>query len=92
MLGRARRLNEAIAIIDDLCGCIETSRSWLKSSPLQVASISTQRRIGLTKPVAACTKGDATLVADKILAQLSPQPSSVVRAAREDLVKDSKSS
>ena len=49
-------------------------------------------RIGLTKPVAVCIEGDATLVADKILAQLSPQHGSVDRAAREDLIKDSKSS
>jgi len=49
-------------------------------------------RIGLTKPVAVGIEGDATLVADKILAQLSPQAGSVDRAAREDLIKDSKSS
>jgi len=49
-------------------------------------------RIGLTKPVTVGIEGDATLVADKILAQLSPQAGSVDRAAREDLIKDSKTS
>lgn len=49
-------------------------------------------RIGLTKPVAVGIQGDAKLVADGILQQLSPTAGEVDRAARKELISSTKSS
>jgi len=49
-------------------------------------------RIGLTKPVAVGIQGDAKLVADGILSQLSSSAGDADRAGREELVKNTKSS
>jgi len=49
-------------------------------------------RIGLTKPVAVGIQGDAKLVADGILGQLSSSAGDADRAGREALVKTMKSS
>jgi sulfoacetaldehyde acetyltransferase len=49
-------------------------------------------RIGLTKPVAVGIQGDAKLVADGILSQLSSTAGDAGRADREALVKNAKSS
>jgi len=49
-------------------------------------------RIGLTKPVAVGIEGDATLVAQSVLAQLSVDAGDADRAARESLIRDAKAS
>lgn len=49
-------------------------------------------RIGLTKPVTVGIQGDAALVADGILAQLSSNAGDADRAGREALIKTTKSS
>merc|ERR1712070_94721 len=49
-------------------------------------------RIGLTKPVAVGIQGDAKLVADGILSQLSSSAGDAGRADREALIKNAKSS
>jgi len=49
-------------------------------------------RIGLTKPVTVGIQGDAKLVAEGILAQLSSNAGDADRASREALIKDTKSS
>merc|ERR1719453_2961536 len=47
-------------------------------------------RIGLTKPVSVGIEGDATLVAESILAQLSADAVDADRAGRETLIRDAK--
>merc|ERR1719453_2145006 len=49
-------------------------------------------RIGLTKPVSVGIEGDATLVAQSILAQLSPSAGDADRAGRQKLISDAKAS
>jgi sulfoacetaldehyde acetyltransferase len=50
-----------------------------------------EARIGLTKPVTVGIQGDAALVADGILSQLSASAGTADRAAREELIKTTKS-
>merc|ERR1712178_403159 len=47
-------------------------------------------RIGLTKPVNVGIEGDATLVAQSILAQLAPSAGDADRAGREKFIQDAK--
>mmetsp|Transcript_141247 Transcript_141247/g.438951 ORF Transcript_141247/g.438951 Transcript_141247/m.438951 type:complete len:620 (+) Transcript_141247:87-1946(+) len=58
---------------------------WPKDAKLIQVDINGDR-IGLTKPVAIGIQGDARLVADGILAQLSPEAGSFDRAGREALI------
>jgi sulfoacetaldehyde acetyltransferase len=64
---------------------------WPKDAKLIQVDINADR-IGLTKPVAVGIQGDATLVAEGILAQLSADAGELDRAGREALIKNTKSS
>jgi len=62
---------------------------WPKDVKLIQVDIN-EARIGLTKPVAVGIQGDAALVADGILSQLSSTAGDADRAGREALVKSTK--
>merc|ERR1711975_87808 len=64
---------------------------WPKDAKLIQVDINADR-IGLTKPVAVGIQGDAKLVAEGILGQLSSNAGDTDRASREELVKSTKSS
>merc|ERR1719162_1237236 len=64
---------------------------WPKDAKLIQVDIN-EGRIGLTKPVTVAVQGDAKLVADGILSQLSSNAGDADRASREALVKSTKSS
>merc|ERR1719377_319181 len=64
---------------------------WPKDVKLIQVDINADR-IGLTKPVAVGIQGDAKLVAEGILSQLSSTAGEAGRADRETLIKDAKSS
>merc|ERR1719281_214679 len=61
---------------------------WPKDAKLIQVDINGDR-IGLTKPVEVGIQGDAKLVADGILSQLSSNAGDVDRASREALIRDS---
>jgi len=64
---------------------------WPTSAKLIQVDIN-EARIGLTKPVAIGIQGDAKLVAEGILSQLSSDAGDADRAGREALIKTTKSS
>jgi sulfoacetaldehyde acetyltransferase len=64
---------------------------WPKDTKLIQVDINGDR-IGLTKPVAIGIQGDAKLVADGILGQLSSEAGSADRSGREALIKSTKAS
>jgi len=64
---------------------------WPKDAKLIQVDIN-EARIGLTKPVAVGIQGDARLVAEGILSQLSLNAGDADRAGREALIKSTKSS
>merc|ERR1719386_302978 len=64
---------------------------WPKDTKLIQVDINADR-IGLTKPVAVGVQGDAKLVADGILSQLSSTAGDAGRVEREALIKNAKSS
>jgi sulfoacetaldehyde acetyltransferase len=64
---------------------------WPKDAQLIQVDINADR-IGLTKPVSVGIQGDACLVAEGILAQLSASAGDAGRSSRESLVKSSKES
>merc|ERR1719183_1382557 len=64
---------------------------WPKDAKLIQVDINGDR-IGLTKPVAVGIQGDAKLVADGILDQLSPAAGKADAASRQELISSTKSS
>jgi len=64
---------------------------WPKNAKIIQVDINGDR-IGLTKPLAVGVQGDAALVANGILAQLSSDAGNADRAAREELIKSTKAS
>merc|ERR1711912_5868 len=64
---------------------------WPKDAKLIQVDINGDR-IGLTKPVTVGIQGDAKLVAEGILSQLSPTAGDADRAGREAVIKEAKSS
>jgi len=64
---------------------------WPKNAKLIQVDINSDR-IGLAKPVAVGIQGDAKLVADGVLSQLSSDAGDADRAAREALIKSTKAS
>jgi len=62
---------------------------WPKDAKLIQVDINGDR-IGLTKPVTVGIQGDARLVAEGILAQLSPEAGSADRSGREAMIKSAK--
>merc|ERR1711881_42941 len=64
---------------------------WPKDAKLIQVDINADR-IGLTKPVTVGIQGDAKLVAEGILAQLSSDAGDVDRTGREALIMNTKSS
>jgi len=63
---------------------------WPKTAKIIQVEINADR-IGLTKPVSVGIQGDARHVAEAILAELAPTAGDVGRAARRDLVAETKS-
>ncbi|CAE8645131.1 unnamed protein product [Polarella glacialis] len=63
---------------------------WPKDAKLIQVDINGDR-IGLTKPVEVGIEGDARLVAEAILEQLSPDAGNLERASRETLIQEKKS-